>query len=187
MKKNSPFHASCVTDLQQRCVHMGHNVRQPPPLTDGQAGGHFHQPLDKVELLLFWVADGQVASVHVHLPCHLLRTAQLHLVIKKQSSTPNWITYYPFGDKKHFAEMLLCWKVTAFPHVRKRLWILSIHLRGRNMLILQFEHAAFIIWKPFISLRFILLIIVIVVFIVSYCYFLGIFLQYCKQSLWHNL
>lgn len=99
-KENCPFHALCVTDLQQRCVHMGHNVRQPPPLTDGQAGSHFHQPLDKVELLLFWVADGQVASVHVHLPCHLLRAAQFHLVIKKLSSTPNWITYCLFGNKR---------------------------------------------------------------------------------------
>lgn len=73
------------TDLQQRCVHMGDDVRQPPPLADGQAGGHLHQPFDEVELLLLWVADGQVASVHVHLPCHLLRTAQLHLEIQTNS------------------------------------------------------------------------------------------------------
>ncbi|TNN49211.1 hypothetical protein EYF80_040577 [Liparis tanakae] len=64
---------------QQRRVNVGDDVRQPPPLADGEAGGHLHQPLDEVELLLLRVADGQVAAVHVHLPRHLLRTAQLHL------------------------------------------------------------------------------------------------------------
>lgn len=81
---------------------MGHDVWQPPPLADGQAGGHFHQPLDEVELLLFWVADGQVASVHVHLPCHLLRTAQLHLVIEKTR----------FNAKLN--NLLLVWQWRAF-------------------------------------------------------------------------
>jgi len=68
-----------ATDLQQRRVNVGNDVRQPPPLADGEVGGHLHQPLDEVELLLLRVADGQVAAVHVHLPRHLLRTAQLHL------------------------------------------------------------------------------------------------------------
>lgn len=66
-------------------MHVGNDVRQPPPLADGQAGGHFNQPLDEVELLLLWVADGQVATVHVHLPRHLLRTAQLHLEVHTES------------------------------------------------------------------------------------------------------
>lgn len=168
-EKNSPFHASCVTDLQQRCVHVGHNVWQPPPLADGQAGGHFHQPLDKVELLLFRVADGQVASVHVHLPCHLLRTAQLHLGIKKQSSTPNWITYYLFGNKKHFAEIFFLSKNECICS-RK----LLIYLRGHSMIILQLEHSKFIIRKPFSSLKF-LIIIIVVNFIVNYCYWFAFF------------
>lgn len=60
---------------------MGNDVRQPPPLADSQARGHLHEALYEVELLLFWVAYGEVATVHVHLPCHLLRTAQLHLDI----------------------------------------------------------------------------------------------------------
>lgn len=58
---------------------MRDDVRQPPPLADGQAGGHLHQSLYEGQLLLLRVADGQVAAVHVHLPRHLLGTAQLHL------------------------------------------------------------------------------------------------------------
>lgn len=59
-------------------------MRQPLPLADGQIGGHLHQPLYEVELLLLWVANGQVATVHVHLPGHLLRTAQFHLETESQ-------------------------------------------------------------------------------------------------------
>lgn len=66
-------------DLQQWGVDMRNDVRQSPPLSDSQAAGHLHQALNKVELLLLWVTDGQVPTVHVHLPCHLLRTAQFHL------------------------------------------------------------------------------------------------------------
>lgn len=60
-------------------MHVGHHVGQPPPLADGQAAGHLHQALDEAELLLLGVADGQVSSVHVDLPGHLLGTADFHL------------------------------------------------------------------------------------------------------------
>ena len=70
-------------------MHVGDDVRQPPPLSDGQARGHLHQPLYEVELLLLWVADSQVAAVHVHLPGHLLRTAQLHLKIHTEREYPD--------------------------------------------------------------------------------------------------
>jgi hypothetical protein len=33
------------------------------------------------------VADGQVAAVHVHLPRHLLGTAQLHLITHRRTDT----------------------------------------------------------------------------------------------------
>lgn len=58
---------------------MGNYVRQPPPLADGQAGGHFHQSLYEVELLLLWMTNGQVTTMHIYLPGHLLGTAQLYL------------------------------------------------------------------------------------------------------------
>lgn len=59
---------------------------QPPPLADGQAGSHLHQPLYEIKLLLLWVTDSEVATVHIHLPCHLLRTTQLHLEVEKNYS-----------------------------------------------------------------------------------------------------
>ena len=62
-------------------MHVGHHVGQPPPLADGQAAGHFHQAFDEAELLLLRVADGQVPSVHVDLPSHLLGTAYFYLVV----------------------------------------------------------------------------------------------------------
>lgn len=74
----------CRTHLQERRVHVGHHMGQPPPLTDGQAAGHLHQALDEAELLFLGVADGQVSAVHVHLPGHLLRTAHFHLTVKER-------------------------------------------------------------------------------------------------------
>lgn len=71
------------THLEKRRVHVGHHVGQPPPLTDGQAAGHFHQALDEAELLLLRVADSQVSTVHVDLPSHLLRTTYFYLVVKE--------------------------------------------------------------------------------------------------------
>ena len=70
------------THLEKGRVHVRHHVGQPPPLTDGQAAGHFHQALDEAELLLLGVADGQVSTVHIHLPSHLLRTAYFYLEVK---------------------------------------------------------------------------------------------------------
>lgn len=61
---------------------MGHHMRQAPPLTDGQAAGHFHQAFDEAELLLLRMADSQVSTVHVDLPSHLLGTTYFYLVIK---------------------------------------------------------------------------------------------------------
>lgn len=63
-------------------MDVGHDVGQTPPLADGQAARHLHQPLDEVQLLLLGVADGQVPPVHVHLPGHLFWTTQLHLVVE---------------------------------------------------------------------------------------------------------
>lgn len=65
-------------------MDVGHDVGQAPPLADGEAARHLHQPLDEVQLLLLGVADGQVPPVHVHLPGHLFWTAQLHLVMEEE-------------------------------------------------------------------------------------------------------
>lgn len=82
-----------VSNLQQWGVDMRNDVRQSPPLSDCQAAGHLHQALNKVELLLLWVTDGQVPTVHVHLPSHLLRTAQFHLT-HTQTHNVNWICIF---------------------------------------------------------------------------------------------
>lgn len=70
------------THLQKGRVHMGHYVGQPPPLTDGQAAGHFHEALDETKLLLFRVADRQVSAVHVDFPCHLFWATYFYLQSK---------------------------------------------------------------------------------------------------------
>lgn len=67
-------------NLQQGRMNVRNDVWQSPPFSDGQTAGHLHQPLDEVELLFLRVTDGEVATMHVHLPGHFLWTAQLHLM-----------------------------------------------------------------------------------------------------------
>ena len=61
-------------------MDVRHDAGQAAPLLDGEVRRDLDEALDHVEVVVLGVADSDVTAVQVHLPRHLLRAGQLHLV-----------------------------------------------------------------------------------------------------------